>query len=190
MYVLYAYMYVCTDVSMHAHTSVTLSVTCMYIYIALTFNEPHACIHASLALHSVLELESLDLGVLAQTPHFHLPSRELNAIHATLLSCADTNHLSIHCVSNAVGLGVLETDGRQRQIANGIFCESGLFRGYNVVESGLGDGHGVAFLHERHTVDFAVFIRGRDERLVGLENDEVATYVCMYACMYVRNEQV
>ena len=87
-----------------------------------TLDEANAGVHAVLLLDALGELHVHDLGVHAQGPGAKLAAGELDAIDARLLTGTDTNHHTVLGVADGIGLGVLDADGREDKIADGLFC--------------------------------------------------------------------
>ena len=54
--------------------------------------------------------------MLPQEPEISLASSELRTVNTALLACSNANHLSIQCITNRIGLRVLQRDCSKHQI--------------------------------------------------------------------------
>jgi hypothetical protein len=88
-----------------------------------------------------------------------------------LLAGADADHLPALRVAHRVGLGVLDGDQAQHQVAPGVVVE---LSADHVLDVAPADRTVVAVLDEAHAEDLACFARGRLEVRIGLEHHEPA----------------
>mmetsp|Transcript_11446 Transcript_11446/g.26847 ORF Transcript_11446/g.26847 Transcript_11446/m.26847 type:complete len:424 (+) Transcript_11446:33-1304(+) len=137
---------------------------------------PHAGVDPVLPLHSLLELQAEDLGVLPQVPGRDLPPRELHAIDPALLPGAHANHHPVAREPDRVRLGVLDADARHDHVPDGTVGErvDAPLRHDVLRHVLLRDDHVVALLAERHAVYLAVLHGVRLEVCLGLEYDELS----------------
>lgn len=102
----------------------------------------------------LLEVKVQDLGVVAQPPVVGLVTSKTGAVDTGLLAGTETDDHSVLGVADRVGLGILEGDGGDNQIANGRLGQV-LVLGDEVLEERGVDLDVVALLLHGKTIDLA-----------------------------------
>jgi len=106
--------------------------------------------------HSGKERKCEGLGMLAEKPCISLGACESGAVDSGLLTCAYADRLTVDCIANGVGLGVLEGDQSNDKVA---LCGCGklLVIGYDVFKKVFADLEFVSALFEGDAVNILGF---------------------------------
>ena len=122
------------------------------------------------AADTVNELKSHYLGGLSEIPVVSLGSSKTRAVDSGLLTCADTDRLTAACISDRVGLSILERDERDGKV---VLCALGenLSLGGNIREQLVIYNEFVSALLECDSVNLLALDLSRN--IVGVDLDYV-----------------
>mmetsp|Transcript_124624 Transcript_124624/g.265862 ORF Transcript_124624/g.265862 Transcript_124624/m.265862 type:complete len:281 (-) Transcript_124624:1170-2012(-) len=133
-----------------------------------------AGVHALLPFHAGLELQALHLLVESKAPCRHLPARKLHTVDTTLLSSTDTDHHTILGIPDGVGLGVLDSDGREDKVELRLIGKIFAFGRLDVRQASVVEDLVISLLHEAHATDHAVLHVRRFKVRIRLQDDELS----------------